>query len=196
MNALGQSKPATMPQLELMALLECLARIDGKARVILDRQGKILAASGETLAAASQSAATAGQPLFFSGGRKESRGITQRLLAVRGEETDIAILEPSPRGEPVLVRAAAIDDHHICLVLAPTGHNGSRWIPEMQKLFGLTTSEAQIVADLMEGCAPQVIAERRRNSIHTIRAHIRQCHQKIGVKNREELFSRISTVCQ
>jgi DNA-binding CsgD family transcriptional regulator len=65
----------------------------------------------------------------------------------------------------------------------------------LQALFALTPSEAQIVVDLMQGLAPQTIAQNRRNSIHTIRAHIRQCHQKIGVNNREELLSRIYIAC-
>lgn len=191
---IAQEKAA--PQPDLKSLIDCLSRLDGKTHVIVDRKGQVLAVSGEALMDAGQSAATAGQLLIFTEDRAEEQAIAQRLLAVRGDKTDIAILEPVPHGEPVLVRAAAIDEHHVWLVLAPSKHNGSRWIPEMQKLFGLTACEAQIIADLMDGRAPQAIAERRQNSIHTIRAHIRQCHQKIGVKSREELFSRIAIVCR
>ena len=49
--------------------------------------------------------------------------------------------------------------------------------------------------DLIEERSPQAIADRRGNSIHTIRARIRQCHQKMGARTREEMLSRIACIC-
>jgi DNA-binding CsgD family transcriptional regulator len=179
------------PVPDLGRVLDCLARLDGKARVIVDRRGTVKAGSANTLGAADRG----DLPLRFDGGGSAAMGTVARLLAVRGEETELAVMEVAPGGQTVVVRAAAIDAEHVCLVLATHGQHGSLRVAELQKLFGLTASEAGIVKDLMEGCAPQAIAARRRNSIHTIRAHIRQCHQKIGVKTREELFSRVAILC-
>ncbi len=180
---------------DLGRVLDCLARLDGKARVIVDRRGTVKAGSANSLGPARSGEGRTGLPLRFDGGGSAAMGTVARLLAVRGEDTELAVMEVVPGGHAVVVRAAAIDAEHVCLVLSSSHQHGSPRIGELQKLFGLTASEAGIVKDLMEGYAPQAIAARRCNSIHTIRAHIRQCHQKIGVRTREELFSRVAPLC-
>lgn len=183
------------PKPDLGHLLDCLARLDGKARVIVDRRGTVRASSTNTLSMTGDDDMRIGKPLCLEAGTRAPLGTIARLLAVRGDDTEIAILEVAPGCQPVVVRAAAIDQDLVCLVLSVPGRNGGPRMEELQTLFGLTASEARIVMDLMEGCAPQTIARSRSNSIHTVRAHIRQCHQKIGVSTREELFSRVAAVC-
>lgn len=178
---------------ELDRVFDALARLDGKVRVIVDRFGHVLAGPGGVLSRSEHHGKQDVPRLrrqAAAGG-----GATARLLAVRGEETEIAVFDSDQGNGPILVRAAAVDDDHVCLVLTVPGRNGSPPIRELQSLFGLTDCEARIVMDLMDGCAPQTIAERRSNSIHTIRAHIRECHRKIGVNTREELFSRVASLC-
>lgn len=177
---------------DLASMLDCLARLDGKVRVIVDRCGTVKACSANTLETEGSDASRTAKSPQFDGEGPAARRTVARLLAVRGEDTEIAVMAFAPGGQTVLVRAAAVDADHVYLVLATPGQCGSPRISELQKLFGLTACEAGIAKELMEGCAPQAIAARRRNSIHTIRAHIRQCHQKIGARNREEFFSRIS----
>jgi len=193
MTSTDKTVAPARPGPDLDRVLDALARLDGKARVIVDRAGRVLA--GPVGVLARPGTWDEGRALRFHGGAATTMGAAARLLAVRGDDTEIAIIAPDPGSEPVLVRAAAVDEDHVCLVLAVPGRNGTMQLRELQALFGLTACEARIVMDLMEGCAPQTIAERRRNSIHTIRAHIRQCHRKIGVRTREELFSRILTLC-
>ena len=183
--------PAGKPDLDLV--LDALTRLDGKARVIVDRFGKVLAGPADMLASFGPRNSARAPRLHRDHGAA-SRAAA-RLLGVRGTETEIAIIAPADGGEPVLVRAAAIDEDHICLVVTVPGRNGAPPLRELQVLFGLTPCKARIVMDLMDGCAPQTIAERHHNSVHTIRAHIRQCHRKIGVSTREELFSRVASLC-
>jgi len=177
---------------EVGALLDCLARLDGKLRVIADRRGRVLTSSAEALDNAGGNAAHMLECAAIQLGLSDA---ASRLLAVSGQDTAGAIMTPASGGRSLIIRAAAIDADHVCLVMAMPGQPARGRIGELQALFALTPSEAQIVVDLMQGLAPQTIAQNRRNSIHTIRAHIRQCHQKIGVTNREELFSRLSIAC-
>lgn len=177
---------------EVGALLDCLSRLDGKLRVIADRDGRVLLSSAEGLDAAGGNAA---QILELAALELGQSGAALRLLAVRERDTAIAIVPSSLAGPSLIIRAAAVDADHVCLVMAIPGQTAPGRIGELQALYALTPCEAQIVVDLMQGLAPLTIANNRRNSIHTIRAHIRQCHQKIGVKSREELFSRIAIAC-
>jgi len=191
--ATTNSQPAKNPDIE--SLLDCLSRLDGKARVIVDRCGNVQATSRNSPYLAAAGDWYREKMLWPDAQGGVCAGTISRLLAVRGEQTEIAVIESSAGSPPLLLRAAAVDDDYVCLVIANPGQNGLPRIADLQKLFGLTECEARIVADLMKGSAPQAIAQQRSNSIHTIRAHIRQCHQKIGVKTKEEMFSRITSFC-
>lgn len=192
MTSAGMNGASPWSSLEMGALLDCLSRLDGKLRVIADRTGRVLLSSAEALDAAGGNAA---QILELAALELGQSGAALRLLAVRGKETACAVLPPTRDGTSLTIRAAAVDADHVCLVIAMPGHTLPGRIGELQALYSLTPCEAQIVVDLMQGLPPQAIAQNRSNSIHTIRAHIRQCHRKIGVNSREELFSRISIAC-
>lgn len=177
---------------EVGALLDCLSRLDGKLRVIADRDGRVLLSSAEGINAAGGNAA---EILELAALELGQSGAALRLLAVRGKETVSAVLPPTRDGAFLAIRAAAVDADHVCMVMAMPSQTFPGRIDELQALYALTPCEAQIVVDLMQGLPPQTIAQNRSNSIHTIRAHIRQCHRKIGVNSREELFSRITIAC-
>lgn len=192
MTSAGATRASPWSSPEVGALLDCLSRLDGKLRVIADRRGRVLISSAEALDDAGGNAAQMLELAAIQLGLSEA---ASRLLAVRGQDTAGAIMTPSSGGASLIIRATAVDDDHVCLVMAMPGQPAPGRISELQALFALTPSEAQIVVDLMQGLAPQTIAHNRSNSIHTIRAHIRQCHQKIGVNSREELFNRIAVAC-
>ena len=177
---------------EIGPLLDCLSRLDGKLRVIADRDGRVLTSSADALDDAGGNAA---QMLELAAIQLSLSDAASRLLAVRGHDTAIAMVPPSPAGPSLIIRAAAVDADHVCLVMAMPGQTAPGRIGELQALFALTPCEAQIVVDLMQGLPPQTIARNRNNSIHTIRAHIRQCHHKIGVNSREGLFRKIAIAC-
>jgi len=183
----------------IVAFLDCLAQLDGRIRLVVDRDGMIVA---RPRLASSFLGNMIGdnQPASRGNGGVASRiaaapRLAERLLRVRGDETEIAMLESADGGGPIIVRASAIDDRHVCILFLMASAKRSGRIEELGSLFGLTACEAQVVLDMIEGRSPAAIADRRGNSIHTIRAHIRQCHQKIGAKTREEMLSRIARIC-
>jgi len=65
-------------------------------------------------------------------------------------------------------------------------------LPDLEEVFHLTKAEAAIVYDLFRGQTPQQIAEDHRNSIHTVRAHIRRCYDKLAITCREELWRKLN----
>lgn len=195
MTSVHSAAVSSDPVPDLGRLLDCLTRIDGKARVIVDRRGTVKAASVHAPGATDSDAWRASLPLGLDDRESLAKAKLARLLAVRGEDTELAVMDDMQGGHMVVVRAGAIDAEHVCLVLTTSGQSTLPRVAELQKLFGLTESEAGIVKGLMEGCAPQAIAAQRRKSIHTIRTQIRQCHLKIGVRTREELLSRVAGLC-
>lgn len=182
-----------------VSLLDCLAQLDGRIRLIVDRDGRIVARPRRAAALLSRVLGAGPVTSVARGDERRRnagpRALAERLLKVRGEETEIVLLGREDGGSPVVARACAIDDRHVCILFIVPGAERSGRIDELASLFGLTTCEAQIVLDLFQGKSPQAIAAGRGNSIHTIRAHIRQCHQKIGANTREEMLSRIAAIC-
>lgn len=59
-------------------------------------------------------------------------------------------------------------------------------------VMGLTASEARIAQKLMEGGRADAIAVDVGCCLETVRTHIRRIYNKLGIRSREELFSRLS----
>ncbi len=176
-------------------LYDSLARIDGKARMALDRAGRIVAASACAPDRIAQCRGVAIERGVLRACDPAAQSRLTALLAVRGTATQMAIFGSREGQDRLLARSSAIDEDRVCLVLASAQVGIDRRIPELRSVFGLTDSEARIVAALADGDTLQTIAERRRNSIYTIRAHIRQCYQKLKVNSREQLLGKVLGLC-
>lgn len=62
----------------------------------------------------------------------------------------------------------------------------------LQTAFGLTSSEAAVVARLANGEAREVIAADRRVSLDTVRMQIKRAFAKMGVHREAELFAAVN----
>ena len=58
-------------------------------------------------------------------------------------------------------------------------------------MFGLSDKELAVLQHIFDGYGEPAIARRSRRSRHTVHAHLRAIHDKVGVKSRTELFVRI-----
>jgi len=59
-------------------------------------------------------------------------------------------------------------------------------------LWKLTRSEAEVVADLVDGLAPLAIAEQRGSAVTTVRTHVRRIFEKASVTSQVELIAAIN----
>jgi DNA-binding NarL/FixJ family response regulator len=65
-------------------------------------------------------------------------------------------------------------------------------LADLEEAFGLTPCEVQVIEKLMHGHAAQHIADELDISVHTVRAHLRHCYDKLEVRSREELWQRLA----
>jgi DNA-binding CsgD family transcriptional regulator len=63
---------------------------------------------------------------------------------------------------------------------------------DFPKVFGLTRAETVVVKLIVGGASADMIAEELSVALDTVRTHVRRIYAKLGVNNREQLFSRIS----
>ncbi|MEZ5748609.1 MAG: helix-turn-helix transcriptional regulator [Caenibius sp.] len=178
------------PELDLT--LTCWSRLDGKPRLIIKRDGSLVACSEDVPGLVRQH-----ECFRLHQGRImviEERG---RALFARLAEN------PDSPAATMLLRRADGEGHWIVRVVG-SGHDmlfvtlqaatadHMANLPDLCEAFGFTRSEAQIVRDLFSGMTPQAIAEEQGISIHTVRAHVRRCYDKLQITSREELWHRLS----
>lgn len=98
-----------------------------------------------------------------------------RYLIVRAERV-------APPGRPlvitVVVYSTSSDTHHV-------------WA-DIGQVFNLTKSEVVIVKKMFHGASADQIADRLKISVETVRTHVRRVYAKMGVGNREQLFSIVN----
>lgn len=63
---------------------------------------------------------------------------------------------------------------------------------DFHKVFGLTRAETIIVKRIVGGEPVDTIADELAITLETVRTHVRRVYAKLGVSNREQLFSKVS----
>jgi DNA-binding CsgD family transcriptional regulator len=175
------------------ALLKALQYLDGRSRLLLDRDGRLVWASDEAVREFWEATGLAIQRGRLDRTCNRHQQEIRLLLDVRKGRTETAFLRTGRGKEPLFIHATAIDERHVCWVLA-TGRSASEArLPDLQESFGLTPCESNIISDLYEGRTPQEIARLKHSSIHTIRAHIRNSYRKLSVNCREELWVKLNS---
>lgn len=178
------------PALETM--LSCMDWLDGRTRLVLERDGTILAAG---LHASKWLARTDCLVVFdrrLQANTSAAQAKLDLLLAVDVGAIEAQILLRRTSNGHCILRAAGLCRQALVLTVQ-LAHEGFRQrLANLEEAFGLTPSEAQIVELLHQGHAPQEIGVELGISVHTVRAHLRHCYDKLGVSSREELWQRLA----
>lgn len=63
------------------------------------------------------------------------------------------------------------------------------------QVFGLSKTEAQVSALILDGLGPDAIAEQRGTSARTVRNQLQAVYQKTGVTSQRELADALGVFC-
>lgn len=63
---------------------------------------------------------------------------------------------------------------------------------DIEHLFRLTHSEAQVIKHIVKGAPAEAVAKNLGVSVETVRTHIRRVYSKLSITSREQLFALIS----
>lgn len=182
----------TLDKRAIRCLLDANARIDVRMRMLVSREGRLFVANNgiaEMFDAGSCLNVTNGVIGVSQAGYEKD---LQRLYDVRDNDVSTLVLPCHSGQGHLLIRAAAMNETVVCLCLHHATEVTVSQLPDLHEVFGLTNAEANIVRDLFSGHTPQDIAVSHSNSVHTIRAHIRRCYDKLGISSREELWSKLN----
>ena len=67
-------------------------------------------------------------------------------------------------------------------------------LPQLSELASLSDAERDVAFDLLRGATAAAIAERRGVSRHTVETQIKSLYEKLGVRSRIELASRLGEI--
>ena len=78
------------------------------------------------------------------------------------------------------------------LMIYPIDSDDRFFWSDFHKVFELTPAETVVVKLIVGGAAVDLIAEELLVALDTVRTHVRRIYAKLGINNREQLFSKIS----
>lgn len=105
-----------------------------------------------------------------------------------------------PRTDQRLVFQAmditAMGEAHRLLILIDLAVRTQVCAPVLEKIFGLTTAEGRLAAELSRGVPLATIAQSRKVSIATLRTQLASIFGKTGTSRQPELVALLARVCQ
>jgi DNA-binding CsgD family transcriptional regulator len=110
-----------------------------------------------------------------------------------GNKSGCILLAPRAGKRPLSVIVAPMRDWDIprAIVLLRDPDELVSYDMELQRLYGLTPTEADIVGDLINGRSVQSIGQMNRVSTNTLRTQLKSIFAKTGTKRQAELVSLV-----
>ena len=176
----------------LRMMLSCLEQMDGRVRLAVRRDGDVLFA-GQGLDAwleRSHCLIALGGKLSASGAASQAK--IENLLEAGIGEIRTAVLPRSANEGHCIIRSAGLCTDVVAITLQLASESFEPKLADLEAAFGLTPAELHVVDMLQHGFAANEIGERLGISVHTVRAHLRHCYDKLGVSSREELWQRLA----
>jgi DNA-binding CsgD family transcriptional regulator len=176
----------------LEAMLSCMENLDQRARLLIARDGTVLA-SGCNL----QEWLQRSECLVLNSPRLQAIGADSqaklaRLFEVGPGKIATQIMNRQPSQGHCIVRASGLCEEAIALTMQLADEGFEPKLADLEEAFGLTPAEMNVVEMLHQGCGANDIGSNLGISVHTVRAHLRHCYDKLGVTSREGLWQRLA----
>lgn len=177
---------------EYEPLLSCWQAIDGRVRLIISRDGKLLGASQGASRLLAQNDAIARTGYFTLACMPSFGKQLQKLLKAKVGVVETVALPMSSGDGHYIISVIGISVAAVAIAIQEADDNFIPTYADLEAVFGLTHCEMLVVVRLMRGYCAQHIADDLKVSVHTVRAHLRHCYDKLGVSSREELWKRLA----
>ncbi len=176
----------------LAAMLTSLEKLDERIRLVVERDGAVLA-SGNGL----EDWLRRSDCLYLNDGRLHALGNEAQVKLITLFEVGVGkietqVLDRYANEGHCILRTAGLCAEAIAVTMQLADSSFEPKMADLETAFGLTPSEAHIVELLQQGFGPQEIGNELSISVHTVRAHLRHCYEKLDVSSREELWQRLA----
>jgi DNA-binding CsgD family transcriptional regulator len=178
--------------IEYEPLLSCWEALDGRMRLVLSRDGTLIATSKGARPLFAHNETLACRTVLNLVANPSFDGQFQRILETSVGAVETVILTKRSGDGHYIISAIGISATAVAIAIRDAGDEFATVFADLEDAFGLTPSEVQVVERLMRGHGAQSIADDLDVSVHTVRAHLRHCYDKLGVSSREELWQRLA----
>lgn len=194
-NLAGHAKtrpPSNDVATNFVPLLSCWEVLDGRVRLILSREGELIAQSAGAGQFFDQEECFSFKNTLALACAPSSDKRLRRIFDVAvGEVATVTLQKRSGDGHFIL-SATGITAGAIAVSMRVADDEFVTVLADLEEAFGLTRCEMLVLEKLICGHVPQLIADELAISVHTVRAHIRHCYDKLQVSSREELWHRLA----
>lgn len=173
-------------------LLTCWQAIDGRIRLIISRDGKLLAASQGASRLFVRDDALARTANFTLACTSTPDTHLKKLLKAKIGVVETLTLPKKSGDGHYVISAVGISPAAVAIAIREADETFVSVFADLENTFGFTPCEVLVVERLMHGYCAQRIADDLDVSVHTVRAHLRHCYDKLGVSSREELWRRLA----
>lgn len=175
------------------AILTSCSLLDERPRFVIGRDRSLIVCSDNARAMLDRSDILKIDRGLISFVRECDQDTMGKIMSVSRGLVGSFVIVDHHQGRHAVFKSVSLGDHLICLSVHRSGAEAYIHLPALESVFGLTRSEVRIVEDLYNGLTPQEVAVRREVSIHTVRAHLRRCYDKLSVRRREQLWRVLRT---
>lgn len=172
--------------------LDCWSKLDRRGRLILQRDGRLIACSDLARRVIDDRDCLRLEHGFVAPVDGRYRSGFDKLLMVNAMGLETLLYPCIRSGGHWILRATASEDRRVFVSLHQAAPDHYAELVDLREAFGLTRSEAEVADALYNGLSAQDVAERLAISIHTVRAHLRRCYDKMHINSREQFWHRVS----
>jgi DNA-binding CsgD family transcriptional regulator len=186
------AKSEIEPIRALRNLLSAEELLDGRSHFVILRSGEVLAGSRS-----SRNALKECDCFSIRDNRLEMRHTpehdTWSDVTALASGTSATLVQPcETTGGHCILRIASMCENTLLATIQRANEKVQAKLADLVTTFGLTPSEAHVIELLVSGHRPAEIGEELAISVHTVRAHLRHCYEKLDVSNREELWQKLA----
>lgn len=181
---------------EPAAAFEDWLEAEGGQRLIVERSGRIAWSNTRArryLAEAGACLSSVGGHLTASNRARQAE-LQTYLEGLNGGPVVSVLTNADETKPPVVIVGCALrvdSGDYLGLRLRQVTDSPRLLIADLTPAYKLTGTERQVVRRLIEGETVETISKANGQSLDTVRTHVRNIYNKIGVSSREALFARV-----
>ena len=168
---------------------------EGGPRLIVERSGRVVWSNTRARRIlADASCLTAGGGHLSAASRDQQSELREFLHNLNGGPEVAVVTSADGTKPPVVIVGCSLrvdSGDYLGLRLRQVSDTPRLLVANLTPAYKLTGTERQVVRRLIEGETAELISKATGQSIDTVRTHIRNIYNKIGVSSREALFARV-----
>jgi DNA-binding CsgD family transcriptional regulator len=174
------------------AFLSCWESLDDRARLVVERDGSLIVCGQCAVQLIESLDCLQFRDGVLKAKTAEANGDLRDVLKTQVGQVAELVMPCKEIDGHCILHATGICATTVAVTIQITHENFVPRFADLESAFSLTPAESRVVELLLGGHGPSEISEELDISVHTVRAHLRHCYEKLGVSSREALWQKLA----